>query len=108
MLRLSQAQVDEADDRGGFNLRVQELLVVPQQFTDCVLCVEGVVFSGLHRLFEKQVDPLSDVVLVDVVIFYGVFQNAVHQLADTRDGVLNRQVIVVVQLSLKWVDQTVD
>ena len=69
MLRLSQTQVDEGDNCAGLNLGIQQLLIVKQKFLDCKLGHERVPFGGRHSLFKEQINPLGDIVLVDVVTF---------------------------------------
>ena len=108
MLWLRQTQVHKRRDRVVVDLRVKQVLVVKQKFLDRFLCEEGVAFCRGHGLLEEQVDPLSHVVLVGVVVLHTMLQYSVDQAANLRVGRLRRKVIISCDFELERINQTVD
>ena len=68
VFRLLKTEVNKRFDCRLFNLSVQQVFVVCQQFCNSQLSVESVFVCGNHSLFEEQIDPLSNIVLVVQVV----------------------------------------
>jgi hypothetical protein len=73
------------------------LFVVRQKFSDSLISAKRICFRCGHGLLKKEVDPLSDIILIDGAIFHRMLYQPVDKLGNARDGMLLCQVIIEIK-----------